>query len=193
MEVSKPPGLHIQEASSSLNNTVSPFAQNNHFLKVGCHNINGLKSNSFKSVIISEWALEENLDIIGIAETNISSKEGVFLDFNRDNFVGFWSNTEKEKKKGSGVGLLIHKKWERHLGQVKKDSPYYLEATFLFKQLELIIIMVYIPPNNKEITRAVQQSIVKKVAQGSQRNQYIIMGDFNYVPDQTLNRKCPRS
>ena len=115
------------------------------------------------------------------------------MDFNRDNFVGFWSNTEKEKKKGSGVGLLIHKKWERHLGQVKKDSPYYLEATFLFKQLELIIIMVYIPPNNKEITRAVQQSIVKKVAQGSQRNQYIIMGDFNYVPDQTLDRKCPRS
>ena len=98
------------------------------------------------------------------------------MDFERDNFVGFWSNAEKEKKKGSSVGLLIHKKWERHLGQVKKVSPYFLEATFLFKQLELIIIMVYIPPNNKEITRAVQQSIVKKVAQGSQRNQYIIMG-----------------
>ena len=62
----------------------------------------GLKVIVSKVVIISEWALEENLDIIGIAETNISSKEGFFLDFNRDNFVGFWSNTEIERKKGSG-------------------------------------------------------------------------------------------
>ncbi|CAG8856695.1 21940_t:CDS:1, partial [Gigaspora margarita] len=62
-----------------------------------------------------------------------------------------------------------------HLDQIKWESSYYIEATFIFKQLELIIILVYLSPNNREITKLVQQKIITKVVQGSQRNQYIII------------------
>ena len=49
------------------------------------------------------------MDVLGLAETNISSKEGFFLIKNIENYKSFWANAKAEKKKGSGVGLLISK------------------------------------------------------------------------------------
>ncbi|CAG8855112.1 40461_t:CDS:2, partial [Gigaspora margarita] len=42
--------------TKNASHLISPQVNNDQFLKVGCHNISRLKSNPFKSVIISEWA-----------------------------------------------------------------------------------------------------------------------------------------
>ncbi|CAG8699771.1 26287_t:CDS:1, partial [Gigaspora rosea] len=42
-------------------------------------------------------------------------------------FVDFWTNIEKDKKKGLGVGVLIDRKWAAHITKVQKRNPYSLE------------------------------------------------------------------
>ena len=45
-------------------------------LKIGCHNINGLKTNQQKFETLGQWLDEEAFDIIAVTETNMDKKEG---------------------------------------------------------------------------------------------------------------------
>ena len=106
---------------SSIRTTRIPRSHNNRInrrriyknqkieLNVATHNINGLKTNSQKIEQLHDWLLDNKVDVLGLAETNISSKEGFFLTKNMENYKSFWANAKAEKKKGSGVGLLISK------------------------------------------------------------------------------------
>jgi exonuclease III len=77
--------------------------------KIACHNINGIKHNKIKLRTIVEWAKEEDVDILGLVETNSNSKE--LKHSLEDNYYrGIWSQSEIIKKKGSGVELLISQK-----------------------------------------------------------------------------------
>ncbi|CAG8789619.1 46269_t:CDS:2, partial [Gigaspora margarita] len=75
------------------------------------------------------------LDIIEIAETNIIEKEGYFLSKDLKEYKAFRTEADPKKKKGLG---------------------------FLFQQLKLTIIIIYLPPNDKNYKREVQQEIIKK-------------------------------
>ena len=103
------------------------------------HNINGLRSNNQKIESLYQWLLDNRIDIIGLAETNITTKEGSFLTKNLGNYRSFWSNANPDKKKGSGVGLLINSQWERHLEQIDRTNEYMISAKFMFKQAEIIV------------------------------------------------------
>ena len=48
--------------------------------------------------------------MIGILETNMLEKEGHFIIRHRENIDSFWTDAEKGKSKGSGVGIIINKK-----------------------------------------------------------------------------------
>ena len=63
------------------------------------------------------------------------------------------------KKKGSGVGILIRNDWKNHLEHLVRRNKYIIEANFYFKQLELVVIVVYIP---KEMCKIIQQEIVRR-------------------------------
>ena len=78
-------------------------------LRLATHNINGLKANGQKIEQLQDWIVDNEIDILGLAETNISGKEGFFLTKDIENYTSFWTNARVEKKKGSGVGLLISK------------------------------------------------------------------------------------
>ena len=58
-----------------------------------------------------------------------------------------------------------------------------------FKQLELVIIGVYIPPNDKITSRRIQQKLVEMVSERKQQEQFIILGDFNHTVDNVMNRQ----
>src|SRR5690348_6223146 len=98
---------------------------------------------------------------------------------NLKNYRSFWSSASPNKKKGSGVGLFVSKQWEKHLGQIKRRNKYLIIASFIFKQLELIIMMVYLPPNNKDKRKKVQKEILERYINQSKKVQLIVMGDFN--------------
>ena len=60
----------------------STFSQ----IKIGFHNINGIKGNYYKAQELIELGISSKLDIIGITETNIQEKEGRFIKINRKNY-----------------------------------------------------------------------------------------------------------
>src|SRR5437868_5490897 len=91
-------------------------------LNIATHNINGIKGNAIKVEILLEWARQEKIDIIGINETNMTERQNKFSMNRQVDYVGIWADAEENKKKGSGVGLIMNKKWEKHLSQVKRNK-----------------------------------------------------------------------
>ena len=158
-------------------------------IRVSCHNINGLKNNSTKIERLIEWSIENQIDIIGLAETNITSREGYFMVPNSTDYASFWANANKEKKKGSGVGILVSRKWEQYLGKVHRENEYFIEVIFYLKQLIIRVMMIYIPPNDKTQARKVQQLVIKRLANKTPETEIIVMGDFNHVVDETLDKQ----
>ena len=71
------------------------------------HNINGLKGDSLKLERLVEYCKKEHFNLIGIVETNINEKEGEWFNIENRAYRGFWTDTEKDKKKGSEVRLLV--------------------------------------------------------------------------------------
>ena len=112
-----------------------------------------------------------------ITETNIAEKEGKFLLYNQNaQYKGYWTSAAMDKKKGSGVGILIDEEWERHVGAVKRVNEYMIEVRLYFKQLELVIIGVYIPPNDKSISKKIQQRIVEVVTNRKKHTEVMVIG-----------------
>ena len=123
-------------------------------IKIACHNVNGLKTKGWKLGNLLDWAEEEEIAILGVTETNLTEREAKFLTYNtRKKYIGYWVNAVEDKKKGSGLGILVEEHWEKHVGAVKRINEYIIEIILYFKQLELVIVRVYIPPNNKVITK----------------------------------------
>ena len=87
--------------------------------------------------------------MIEIVETNILEKEGQYLVRYRESIDSFWTNAEKGKNKGSRVSLIVSKNWLKYIGQIRKDSRYLLEVYFFFKQLELVVFIIYIASNSQ--------------------------------------------
>ena len=58
----------------------------------------------------------------------------------------------------------------------------------MFKQLEIIVIMTYLPPNDKEKQRLIQKTIIDKYIKRLKRTQIVIMSDFNSIVDVNLDR-----
>ena len=132
--------------------------------------------------------LDNKLNIIELAETNILAREGFFLTKNIEGYKSFWTNACSDKKKGSGVSLLISSQWEKHLGQIDRINKSMILASFMFKQLEIIVIMTYLTPNDKEKQRVIQKTIIDKYIKRLKRTQIVVMVDFNSVIDINLDR-----
>ena len=90
--------------SEELENT------NYRILNIATHNINRIKGSFSKLDLILEWAKKESIDIVGINESNTTERQNKFNTKKQEEFFGVWSDAEYNKKKGSGVGLLINKK-----------------------------------------------------------------------------------
>ena len=86
---------------------------------VAFYNINGLKTQFHRVDFLVSWAIEEKVDIIGIAGTNLGKREAKFMAKDLGNFRSFWSSASPDKLKGSGVGLLIHRNIEQHIGKIE--------------------------------------------------------------------------
>jgi len=59
---------------------------------------------------------------------------------------------------------------------------------FFFRQLELVVFIVYIAPNNQQKRKEVQRIMMKEIAQKKPNMQFIIMGDFNHIIQSVLDR-----
>ena len=98
--------------------------------------------------------------MLGICETNISELQDSFLIPKNEDYVEFWTRANENKLKGSGVGIVIKKNWEKHIGQINRFRNYYIDVLLLFKRYKLVIINTYIPLNDKEEKKKIQQYII---------------------------------
>jgi len=64
-----------------------------------------------------------------------------------------------------------------------------IEIMLYFKQLELVVIGIYIPPSDKTMWRIIQQKIVERVTKQKRQTQFVIMGDFNHTVNNIIDRQ----
>ena len=129
--------------------------------------------------------------MIRINETNITGRQNNFYLKDQDNYLGIWSDAEENKKKGSGVSLIICKKWEKYLSQVKRRNTYYLEALFVFKKQKVLVLVIYIPHNDLKIRKDIQQQVIKrtfKYQSKEKATKVIILRDFNDIRCRELDQ-----
>jgi len=158
-------------------------------LNIATHNINRIKGNAIKIEILLEWARQEKIDIIGINETNTTERQNKFSMNRQVDYVGIWADAEENKKKGSGVGLIMNKKWEKHLSQVKRNNAYCLEALFIFKKQKIQIIVVYIPHNDQKTRKDIQQQVIRRIYDCRRKAiKIIILGDLNDIRCKNLDQ-----
>lgn len=137
---------------------------------------------------------EEGIDIMGINESNITEKQSKFLLKRSSEYVSFWTSAEENKIKGSGVGIIVHSIWEKHLSKITRCSSYYIDALLVFKKVKILVIVTYIPPNSKEIRKLLQQHIIKKIRESERKDtRVVIMGDFNDIRSSTLDQSNTKS
>ena len=68
---------------------------------------------------------------------NITEKQSKYNMNRQEEYLEIWTDAEESKKKGSEVGLIMNKKWEKYLSQVKWSNTYYIETLFIFKKQKL--------------------------------------------------------
>ncbi|CAG8462607.1 26150_t:CDS:2 [Gigaspora rosea] len=99
--------------------------------------------------MLGKWMETRDYVVIGLIESNVSAKKGYFLTKNFENYKRFWLSRDVNKK-SSGAGLLVRKDWKKHLDQVVRYNEFMIKAVFYFKQLEIVIITVYLSPKDKD-------------------------------------------
>ena len=101
---------------------------------------------------------------------------------------------DRNKIKGSGVGLLISKEWEKHISKVTRFSNYYIDTILIFKKYKLVVISVYILPSDKEEKKKIQQKVIQKIRECERdRIRVIVMGDFNDIRSKELDQSKEES
>ena len=86
------------------------------------------------------------------------------------------------------MGILVSKNWSKYIEQIRKHSSYLLEVHFFFKQLELVVFIVYIVPNSQPRRKEVQRVVMREVAQRKLNMHFIVMGDFNHVIQPSIDK-----
>jgi exonuclease III len=59
----------------------------------------------------------------------------------------------------------------------------------VFKKYKLLVISIYIPPNDKEVKRSVQQHVIRRIREcEKEKVRVIVMGDFNDIRSKELDQ-----
>src|SRR6266487_2119280 len=85
------------------------------------------------------------------------------------------------KIKGSGVAIIVHKKWALHVGKVRTLGPYLLDITLYFKGATINIIQLYSPNNDSTNNSRIRTYLNNSIRSRAPNTLQIIMGDFNSV------------
>ncbi|CAB4490957.1 hypothetical protein RhiirA1_403305 [Rhizophagus irregularis] len=117
--------LQKEQNEHSPNNNISEINAFN--LVFMGHNINGLGLDDFKLNILMDYCTNKRADIIGIVETNRDRKYGKFWNKQNAEYTSFWTNKDN-KIKGSGMCIVINKKWEKYIRKINRIGTYYIEV-----------------------------------------------------------------
>ena len=138
--------------------------------------------------------MNDNIHILGLSETNLNSKEGKWLNqtLHTLDYTAYWSTKDK-KIKGSGVAIIMHNKWAKHVGKIRILGPYLIDVTLYFKGVTINVIQIYSPNNDTVNNNKIKDYLSYSIRAHDPNNQQVIMGDFNSVCNSSLDRSNSHS
>ena len=173
--------------TKTIDSTNQKYRENFDNIRIAIHNINGLKNNWYRLQELLDFGEEKDFNIIGIVETNIKETEAKYSEVQSQRYKSWWASAEEGKLKGSGVGILIDKKWTEHLTEIQKPNAYSIRATFSFRKTMIVVWIVYLPPNDKRMQSEIQRRVVKDISNRKGNTHYIVGGDFNRITDPDMD------
>src|SRR5205085_7884095 len=156
-----------------------------HSLKIHSLNTNGLLED-YKQLSLIDHIIENQIDIFGISETHLNSKEAKFstISKNLTNYQKFWAPCDCRQ---GGVGIIIHKHIAKYIGKIQTFKNFLIEIDLFFKNSHIKLIQIYFPTQEKKLLRKEILTYLTPILQSSQYK-IIIMGDLNGTPNPKLDR-----
>ena len=145
-------------------------------LNIVTHNVQGYNTPT-KRQLWEEFCLKNNLHIISITETKISSsKSKKFL--NTPQFTYFWSSLDNSAE---GTGIMINNSLKSHIHNIHTHPGGAIAVDLFFKHdFKFRIISVYLSSTNQQYRNQTQDKVISWIQQALSLNLHpIILGDFN--------------
>src|ERR1044071_2221890 len=112
---SSPPSFN----SFNSNSQSVPNSNNNSFFQIATHNVRGLKDATKQKNLLHTIELN-NIDILGLSETNLAGKKAIFAFRNLENYTSYFDGDDSDNYRGQGVGLILHKSFAKHVSRVTR-------------------------------------------------------------------------
>src|ERR1044072_4134068 len=169
-----------------------PTSHNSHLqptLSIAHNNVISFSDYTKRFQIINE-ALSNNIDILGLSETNLTSKQSKFI--HKEILPNYYSvfNSAPDKYKGTGVAILLKPSIASHVIKSKGNLGRFIYVDLAFKRhLTIRIFQIYLHANPSDIHQRVliQNEICQEIINAKSLGyEIVIMGDFNFnyhVPD----------
>ena len=101
--------------SSFISNGQSvPNIPNNSFFQIATQNIRGLSDATKQQNLLHTIALN-NIDILGLSETNLAGKKASYLFRNLQHYVSYFDGDDSDHFRSQGVGLIVHKNFAKYI------------------------------------------------------------------------------
>ena len=153
-------------------------------IKIASLNTNGLLQPT-KKLLIEETLNQKQYDILGLLETHLTQKDGKFLNNKIKNYTSFWSSFSNPHQ--AGVGIFIHNKISKYVARIHNFNGHIIGLDLHFKNTPIRLLQIYIPTTEKkQLRKEIQEQIITMCQNTKYR--YIIMGDFNSVPNPRIDR-----
>src|ERR1043165_9154194 len=158
-------------------------------ISLASHNIISFTDYIKRFQIINE-SLSNNIDILGLSETNLTSKQSKFI--HKELLPNYYSvfNSAPDKCKGTGVAILLKPSIASHVIKSKGNLGRYIYVDLVFKRhMAIRIFQIYLHASPSDIHQRVliQNEICQEIINAKSLGyEIVLMGDFNFnyhVPD----------
>ena len=167
----------------SFNNKHNPKSSTSQStISIASNNVIAFTDYTKRLQIIHE-SLYNNIDILGLSETNLTSKQSKFVKKEiLLNYNSYFSSSPN-KCKGTGVAILLKPTLNAHVIHSKGNKGRYIYVDLAFKKrITIRLFQVYLHANRKDINEriAIQKEILQEIVNAKSRGyEVIIMGDLN--------------
>ena len=176
---------------NNQNNSKSSTSQS--IISIASHNIVAFTDYTKRLQIINE-SLYNNIDILGLAETNITSKQSKHIKKELLPTYNSYFSSSNTKCKGTGVAILLKPILNAHVIRSKGNNSRYIYVDLAFKKRFTIrLFQIYLHANPKDINDRVniQKEILQEIISAKSLGyEIIIMGDLNIDYHETNRQRA---
>jgi hypothetical protein len=177
----------LSQSNSSQNSPTIELLSKS--IKIASLNINGLIS-PHKKINLIDSLYKYQIDILGISETHLSTREANFILSNTPEYISYWSSYSKPHQ--AGVGIIIKAELSKYIARTHNYNGHIIGIDLHFKQNPIRLLQIYLPTQEKKkLRKEIQETIINLLTDNNYKT--IIMGDFNSVPNPRKDRNPPKS